>query len=318
LKERLLRIAKWAWLCLVLAAAVWYLARNGRTVAEEVRRLEPQQIGLAIALLLATKLILTEITRRSLRPSTPRPAYRSCFYINGVTQVAKYLPGGIWHFVGKFAYYRGMALTSAAAGQAMIAENAWLVASSIFFGLILSAPALARNPDALPVSLRWLVADSHTPILLGLSLWLIVLALIEVVLGRNVPRAVWRTLSLIVVQSACWFAAGLSFWILFPSAARPQAFPLAVGAFSLAWAAGYLTIFAPGGIGAREAVLVALLSGITTPEHAIVLASIHRLLWTSAELLMGATAVVGGALGIDWRVQPLREEESPSRESLPG
>jgi hypothetical protein len=304
LRDRILRYAKWAWLCLVLAAAIWYLARNSQAVAEHVRRMQAGQIGLSVLLLIVTKLMLTEITRRSLRPRDTRPSYRSCFYINGVTQVAKYLPGGIWHFVGKFAYYRGMELGTAPAGQAMILENVWLVTSAIFTGLILSAPALVHTADMLPEGLGWLARSPSTAMGVAGGLWLIGLVGIELFVARDGLRALWHSASLLLVQAGCWFAAGMSFWVLFPSATRAGAFPLAVGAFSLAWAAGYLTIFAPGGIGAREAVLVALLTGSTSPEQAVTIASVHRILWTGAELLMGATAVLGGALGIDWGVGP--------------
>ena len=318
MKQRALLIAKWLWLAVVLAAAVWYLARNGPAVAEQVRSLHPEQIGLSIACLVVTKLILTEITRRSLRPSQAVPRFRSCFYVNGVTQVAKYLPGGIWHFVGKFAYYRGMALTATEAGQAMLVENSWLVASAGFFGIILAAPSMVTQSAALPLALRWLGETPQVAAWMGFTAWLLVLVLIEFAVLRNAARAFQRSLSLLVLQAVCWFSAGLSFWALFPATARHEAFPLAVGAFSLAWVAGYLTIFAPGGIGAREAVLVVLLAGITPPGYALVLASIHRLLWTSAELLMGATAVIGGVLGVDWGVQPAPMVEASDSGGAPG
>jgi uncharacterized membrane protein YbhN (UPF0104 family) len=64
------------------------------------------------------------------------------------------------------------------------------------------------------------------------------------------------------------------------------------GAYALAWVTGFMIMFAPAGLGAREATLSALLAGqIGTPE-AITVALLSRLVTTAADLLAAAATLL--------------------------
>jgi glycosyltransferase 2 family protein len=56
------------------------------------------------------------------------------------------------------------------------------------------------------------------------------------------------------------------------------------GVGALSWVAGTVNIFSPGGLGTREAVLVAGLQGILDPSAVVQLSVVMRLLTTAAEL----------------------------------
>jgi len=60
--------------------------------------------------------------------------------------------------------------------------------------------------------------------------------------------------------------------------------PLATGAFTASYLAGYLFLFAPGGIGVRESMLVLLLQPTIGLGQAIALAAASRLALTINEL----------------------------------
>jgi uncharacterized membrane protein YbhN (UPF0104 family) len=83
---------------------------------------------------------------------------------------------------------------------------------------------------------------------------------------------------------------GLSFWLVFP----PNGGYLAqvTGAFSLSWLAGYIAFFAPGGIGVREVLLAILLGAFFKGEEVAIYASIHRLMWVLAEVLLGGLSAL--------------------------
>ncbi len=87
-----------------------------------------------------------------------------------------------------------------------------------------------------------------------------------------------------------WLVFGFSFWLVFP----PNGGYLAqvIGAFSLSWLAGYVAIFAPGGIGVREVLLAVLLGTFFKSEEVAIYASIHRLLWVLAEVFLGGTSAL--------------------------
>ena len=66
---------------------------------------------------------------------------------------------------------------------------------------------------------------------------------------------------------------------------------LAVGAFALAWVAGFLFVVAPAGAGVREGALVVLLGGALSAPAATLVALVSRLLMTLGDLVWGLLAV---------------------------
>lgn len=94
-----------------------------------------------------------------------------------------------------------------------------------------------------------------------------------------------RSLALMTVVWACY---GVSLSVLLPTTDVVAA----VAAFALAHAAGVLLVFAPAGLGAREAVLIALLApavGVPTAAAAALLARVAHSIGDFA-LAAGAAA----------------------------
>jgi len=91
------------------------------------------------------------------------------------------------------------------------------------------------------------------------------------------------------VMGVAFFVFAASFWPM----SLEQA-PAAVGAYALAWSLGLVAVVSPGGLGIREAILVALLGSVVTPAGAAVIAIASRVWITVAELIC---AGVGWGLG---------------------
>jgi uncharacterized membrane protein YbhN (UPF0104 family) len=272
LKKKLLPLAKTLWLVLLLLGVVFYVSRNADSLRVELRAFSITSLLLAFFCLLAGKLLLAELTRASVRVVGWQALYSRLVYINSISQLAKYLPGGIWHFIGKAGYYRADGLALDKTTKAMILENVWLVASSFMAGLLYYA-------------LYFLDATVIIVIAGIFILWISVLWLLNRVGGFvSAPRVLLRLLGL---QWVTWSLIGLSMALLMPSAHEPRVLALGVGAFCLSWGIGYLTIFAPGGIGVREVVLTALLAVAISPESAIMYGSVNRLVWVITELFLG-------------------------------
>ena len=89
-----------------------------------------------------------------------------------------------------------------------------------------------------------------------------------------------------------WGMYGLAFWTtgcaLFAIPASD--IPRYIGVFALAWLAGLVAFFAPGGIGVREAVIAALLAGPLGQADAIVLAATSRIVLSTIDLVAGAAS----------------------------
>ena len=98
---------------------------------------------------------------------------------------------------------------------------------------------------------------------------------------------------IVVLYLPVWAIYGVAFWLagraLFPIPGHEVLYFTAT--FALAWLAGMLVVFAPGGIGIREAVLVGLLAPRVGEAEAIVIAATSRILLTSADLVGGTAAL---------------------------
>jgi uncharacterized membrane protein YbhN (UPF0104 family) len=80
-----------------------------------------------------------------------------------------------------------------------------------------------------------------------------------------------------------WVAAGVMLAALLSGFRDPVSLPLAVGAFALAWAVGFVVVVVPAGAGVREGVLLVLLSGSVGHSTALAAALGTRLLMTLAD-----------------------------------
>jgi hypothetical protein len=158
------------------------------------------------------------------------------------TQVARYLPGGIWAPVARATTVRGRVRDKAAA---VAAENVTVLAASVGVGALWAA---IHRPAWLPLMLviglpllgaRWLERRTK-------------------VSRKGVFRATG-------MYSVGYVAYGLSAITtqLAVSGVRHPTYPLYVaGAACVAWAAGLVVVFAPGGVGVRELVYVWMLGSL--------------------------------------------------------
>lgn len=273
---KLLRLVKWLWLVLVLGAVARYLWAHWNEVGPQLRTIALPRLGLALMLLIASKLLLVILSQRSVALAGHTIPYRRMFTINALSQLAKYLPGGIWHFVGRAGYYHTDGLPLRAVTQAMIVENLWLVFSAFMAG-VSNLLLYYAGGWRLAVALAGLVA-----------VWWAVLWLIRL---RFSGERNWRgSLSTLGFQALTWGLVGASLWVVLPSLDGWRSGSLAIGAFCISWVIGYVALFAPGGIGVREAAMTALLAPALSAQDALLYAAIHRFLWVAAELTLGIVA----------------------------
>jgi len=128
------------------------------------------------------------------------------------------------------------------------------------------------------------------------SPWLLppVVRLAARVTGRNIPIPAIPPLAILFAVAGCslaWNLYGIAFHdltiaILGGAAGRPSYY---TAVFTLSYLAGYLTLFAPGGIGVRESTLVALLAaaGLETGAAATAIVIASRLWMTVLEAAPG-------------------------------
>lgn len=182
-----------------------------------------------------------------------------------VSQLAKYLPGGIWQPAGQISIVVGgdTSMRRAVGGYAW-GMVAYLGAASLI------ATGVAVFPDP-PLPTVWRVvalAGLATPLLL----LPVVPRAVSGVLGRfrrhdgpAVPPPTSRRLGASVGAFIVSMGIeGVGFAILLRNLLPSVGFGAAVTAFAAAWLVGVLAVPVPSGIGVREAVLVAILGAAAT------------------------------------------------------
>ncbi|MEM6520021.1 MAG: UPF0104 family protein [Cyanobacteria bacterium P01_D01_bin.71] len=240
------------------------------------------------------------------------------------TNLGKYLPGNIWHFIGRIKFLRdygtstGIAITGVVLEPLLMSVAALAIVlvslpSTVLQLVILVAVLVALHPRILNPVLHWLgqaklkQADKHEAAELENT------ATIPELSGYP-----WRPL---LGEVGFVVFRGLGFILCF-LALNPVGFSdmwTLVGAFSFGWLLGLVVPGAPGGLGVFEATVLAVL----TPQFpaAIVLGAValYRLNGTLAELLGAGLAVLDERwnAAIARRSSPDLDDEDGSLPQLP-
>jgi glycosyltransferase 2 family protein len=297
LKKQFVQVLKWAWLVLVFGGVIYYLFKNYSSILKYLRLLSPQYLVLSAIFLIIGKLALVELSRLSLHGQGWNPSFKQMFYINSQMQLAKYLPGGIWHFVGRFGLYCSNGVTAAQASKSILIENFWLVTSALLFGITTTAfnqPEIKFGLIDLPDTYGSRIGVA----VLILFLWALALYLGGRLVFRKNILSVEQIVRLMGVQLAAWLFFGIGFLLTIPDFMHiPYISGAAVGGFSLGWVSGYITLFAPSGLGVREAVLTAVMAGYLTAQGAVVYSAVSRVIWVITEIILGVFCEIAYGAG---------------------
>jgi uncharacterized membrane protein YbhN (UPF0104 family) len=203
-------------------------------------------------------------------------------------QLAKYLPGGGWQYLGRAALAARLGLPLRAGAASLGVEALCMLGGAAAvapLALAGSGRGAAGAAAALAAIGAAALAASRSPRVRRLAA-----AALRRAAGTGAavrPRQVARAVAL---YAGSWAVFGLALWLIARALFAVPAADLALyaGVFAIAWIAGFAAVFAPGGLGVREAVLVALLASRIGESEAIVLATASRIGFTLVDL--------GGAL----------------------
>lgn len=174
----------------------------------------------------------------------------SAIHIYGVAQIAKYVPGNVFHIAGR----QVLGLSAKWAGVPVAWSAVWEIALLAFLGALfalLAAPLFFSAVSQFASS----------------AVFAAVLALVWLTARRFISR--WVATAMIQ-QAIYLFICAITFsWtlaLIIPTGQLTTALQPAIwGAFIVAWLAGFLTPGAPAGIGVREFILALLLAGVAAP-----------------------------------------------------
>jgi glycosyltransferase 2 family protein len=231
-----------------------------------------------------------------LREWRVRLSYPAALRAEMISMLAKYIPGGIWTPAARVVAARRAGVTDAALVTSSMLLEAGLsaVAGVIVFVLGLAFVDDVKAPLAPLVIFGAVIAILVQPRVFR--------PLAHKVLRRfgyrqQLPNMRARTLSaLLVFYAGTWVVGGVALWLMLRAVgAHPEAASIVFlgGVSAVGAIVAVLVVFAPSGLGAREASMYGLMLAVATPGQALGAVALNRLALTAVELLL---LVVGGAL----------------------
>lgn len=281
------RALRAVWLLVVLGVLGVVLRRRGAEVLTAIGDVSPASIAAAAVAVTAGVGVSAQVWRGILGGMGAPLPWRAGARVFFVGQLGKYLPGSVWPVVAQMELGRDYG----------VARPVSVGALGVFMVLHLLTAALVAAV-ALPVAglVAWWWAPAALPLLalllpkpMGVALRL------AFRLIRRPPPPVpgVRALATSAWWAVCmWALYGLHVWLLARDAGAALGLAGAIGAFALAWAAGFLFVVAPVGAGAREAVLIGIAAGAAGTGPLLAVALLSRALTTAADAAWGLAAIL--------------------------
>jgi glycosyltransferase 2 family protein len=299
-RRRNLGIAALGWLVVALALAFLghELWRSDPWVLVSARAAE---LALAVAVgTLAYGLagfLLADAWRHLLGPGSAAMDPWRHRGLYGRTQIAKYLPGNLFHFVGRQVLGRRLGHPHGALALASLGETVSLLVVAGALALPAVWSRLARTPVLPP---GWLVLAAA-----GVVVVLVCLSRRRgregraraALCGRGAIGA-WapHVLQAALLHAAFFIVAGLILWGLAAAIRGPTEHDLgattAIATMAMAWWLGFVVPGSSAGLGVREVALVLALEPTLGSEGAMLVALTLRLITTCGDLLFFALCAV--------------------------
>jgi glycosyltransferase 2 family protein len=285
----------------VLLASLAYAVRDvWPDAAPRIRDADPVDLMVALLILAAYYLLFIVGWIWILRAFGIRLPYRFALQAEMLSMLAKYIPGGVWTPMARVFALRRFGYTDTPIVLASIALEAGLSALSGVLVLIASLPLVG-------------VVDAPWILLTGFTLAVAILvhpAVFSAVASRllrplgagRIPSLRYRTtLAVLAYYSLTWPLGGAALFFLIRAVGGdpdPASIPFLGGATAVGAIVAVLTVFAPSGLGVREASVYGLILTVTTPAAALGAIVLNRFAITVVE------AALLGVGALAWKASP--------------
>jgi hypothetical protein len=208
------------------------------------------------------------------------------------SQLGKYLPGKVWLLLGRFYLYESKGKSKKAISIALYFETATVMMAAVLVflaGLVFLKWAKPFHPER---ELEWLILpvvfiliSLHPRVLEKMVNWILFrLKRESISLFISYRDILW----ILVICILAWVVGGGGFYLfvssVFPVPANYVLFLTA--SLAISSTLGLIALFAPGGLGIREGVLVYLLSVLMPGPVAVIVSVLTRIWMTVIEMVL--------------------------------
>ncbi len=232
---------------------IYRLAEYGKGIdPQKVESISwPILVSLALAYCMAS-FFLVLAWREIMVGLGERIGFAMALRLYGISQIAKYLPGNVFHLGSRQALGMAEGFAGRTLGKSVFWEVGLLVSAALLFSILILPKFL--------VGLSWKCA------------FLLFFAAVTIT-GLFVVRLAGANFSRSFCGLVIFFLlAGLVFYFVVRQVSNldPVQAPLFIGAFVVSWLAGFLTPGSPAGMGVRELLLLILLKDVIVEADLIV------------------------------------------------
>jgi len=223
------------------------------------------------------------IMRRLGANFSPKEGYR----IWALSNIAKYLPGKVWHILGRMVLYPG--------GKLVVMESIILEMGAVMIaGFWVMLLTLFATPLRIPVSrgVILILGVLTLPFILKpLFLQKVIRYPVEKIKkepfsSSPLPFSTFSFLSIFIINIIFWASYGIGYFLILKSIDLHLSPLLLSGVYAASWTLGYISLITPGGLGIREGVFVFLLKGFLPQGIPALLAILGRVVILLTETLM--------------------------------
>jgi len=296
----------------ILLVSLGYAVRDvWPDAAPRLRNADPVDLVLACVVLAAYYLVFVLGWMRILAAFGIHLPYRVALQSEMFSMLAKYVPGGVWTPAARVVALRRFGTFATPVVLASVLLEAGLSAIAGVLVFVASLP---------------LVASVDAPLLPLIGFAVLVAALVHPTVFRpvaryllrpfgaaEVPALRWRTmLAIVAFYAATWPLGGVALFFLIRAVGGDPdvaAIPFLGGTSAVGAIVAVLVVFAPSGLGVREASMFGLILAVASESVALGATILNRLAITLVEILL----LLGGLAAIALRRQRPSASEAPPR-----
>lgn len=299
----MLRIVKAVFLVVALAALAWFAWQSRTLLHDVLQSARPLRLALATIIWLLMNAAAAAFTVCAFQSIGTQISFTRAMTVHVRNLPARYIPGGIWHTVGRVAGFRELGIGARPLSVFVLLEN--VLAAGVAF--LLGAALLVATQAGGRLTTVILAA--------GLGAFAVLLLLPYLLSrfagpGSGKPDAA-SLVRLALLTAMSWSIAATAFVAYvsaFPELSENLA-PLNVaGGYLFSWAAGFVAVFAPQGIGVFEVVAAELLRGSAPLIGVAALLAGFRIVILVADTVAWLVLQAASGLAVGQRRNLLRNE----------
>ncbi|HTU06133.1 MAG TPA: lysylphosphatidylglycerol synthase transmembrane domain-containing protein [Trebonia sp.] len=276
------KTVRWGFVAAALAFGGYAIAVQWHQITRALGQLSPLAIAGAVVCVLVAQFGTLRVWQRLLAGlGSPLPVTAAARVLF-IGQLGKYVPGSVWPVLAQME----LGTVHQVPRHRSASASVLAMLASLLTGLLVAAVTLPLTGHA--GSYRW--AYAAVPLLLACLHPRVLRWGMDRLLRLARQPALEHPLSGPVLARAlgwalfAWVFNGLQIWLLVPVHSG-MALLLSVGGYAFAWSVGFLVVFAPGGLGVRELVLVTTLTPLVGTGTATAVALVSRVATTASDLI---------------------------------